>query len=155
MTSGHYWFMYVHHCDTAAAAAAAADDDDDDDGGGGVNVITSQSVICMIKAPDTRASYMCCCYADSVIQETCRLSSGVFMVRHVTRDTWFMTSDGNRHLIREGDRVAIYPPAIHKDAEIFDKPTVSEQLVSLLIYSRMSFSSYHRGCVTVTFDPRL
>jgi len=53
------------------------------------------------------------------------MSSGVFVVRHVTADTWFVTSDGRRHLIRRGDRVAIYPPAIHKDAEIFDRPMVS------------------------------
>jgi len=65
---------------------------------------------------------------DSVVQETCRLSSGVFMVRHVTRDTWFMTSDGQSHLIRQGDRVAIYPPSIHKDPEIFHKPTVGYEL---------------------------
>ena len=46
------------------------------------------------------------------------------MIRHVTRDTWFMTSDGKTHLIRQGDRVAIYPPAIHKDPDIFPQPTV-------------------------------
>ena len=67
---------------------------------------------------------MCVLYTDSIVQETCRMSSGVFMIRHVTSDTWFMTSDDKWHLIRQGDRVAIYPPAVHRDPEIFDNPTV-------------------------------
>jgi len=83
--------------------------------------------------------------ADSVVQETCRLSSGVFMVRHVTDDTWFVTSDSQRHLIRQGDRVAIYPPAIHKDPEIFHRPTVwasEHSAASLLIYSGSASDSW-------------
>jgi len=61
------------------------------------------------------------------------MSSGVFMIRHVTGDTWFMTSDGKTHLIREGDRVAIYPPAIHYDPEIFAKPTVLDSCMCLSV----------------------
>jgi hypothetical protein len=59
---------------------------------------------------------------DSIVQESTRLASGVFMVRYVTQDTWFNTTGGCRRLIRQGDRVAIYPPAIHKDPEIFHDP---------------------------------
>merc|ERR1719419_809392 len=44
------------------------------------------------------------------------------MVRYITQDTQFTTPEGKSHLMRAGDRVAIYPPAIHKDAEIFPKP---------------------------------
>jgi len=46
------------------------------------------------------------------------------MVRYITKDTQFEDSNGKTHLMRQGDRVAIYPPAIHKDPEIFDEPTV-------------------------------
>ncbi len=54
-----------------------------------------------------------------------RLSSGVFMVRYITEDTWFTTTGSNeKFLMREGDRVAIYPPAIHKDPEIYEEPEV-------------------------------
>ena len=57
------------------------------------------------------------------------------MIRHVTADTWFMTSDGHKHLIRRGDRVAIYPPAIHKDPQIFDRPTVSSIRLTISVNS--------------------
>ncbi|KAK2147528.1 hypothetical protein LSH36_548g01004 [Paralvinella palmiformis] len=59
---------------------------------------------------------------DSVITETMRLSSGVFVVRYITKDTQFTTTDGQTYLMREGDRIALYPPAIHKDPEIFEDP---------------------------------
>lgn len=47
------------------------------------------------------------------------------MVRYVKEDTMFKTSDGKESLIRAGDRIAIYPPALHKDPEIFEDPLVS------------------------------
>ncbi|CAD5115599.1 DgyrCDS4559 [Dimorphilus gyrociliatus] len=59
---------------------------------------------------------------DSIVQESARLSSGVFMVRYVTEDTMFKTPDNKEFLIRKGDRVAMYPPAIHKDPNIFADP---------------------------------
>ena len=67
------------------------------------------------------------------MQEVCRLSSGVFMVRYVTEDTWFTTSNGESFLLRRGDRAAIYPPTIHKDPEIFPNPNVrfSLSMISL------------------------
>lgn len=61
---------------------------------------------------------------NSIVHETCRMASGVFVVRYVTEDTWFTMNDGLKYLIRKGDRVAIYPPAIHKDPEIFKDPAV-------------------------------
>jgi len=67
-----------------------------------------------------------CCFTDSIIQETCRLSSGVFVVRYIIDDTTFTTSDGKSFLLRKGDRVALYPPATHKDPEVFENPLVSE-----------------------------
>ncbi len=62
---------------------------------------------------------------DSFVNETIRLSSGVFMVRYINQDTEFTTSDGKTHIMRKGDRVAMYPPALHKDPEIFEDPLVS------------------------------
>ena len=53
-----------------------------------------------------------------------RLSSGVFMVRYIQKDTSFTSSDGKTYIMRAGDRVAMYPPAIHKDPEIFEDPLV-------------------------------
>jgi cytochrome P450 len=47
------------------------------------------------------------------------------MVRYIQEDTNFQTSSGKTFLMRKGDRVAIYPPAIHKDPEIFESPMVS------------------------------
>lgn len=52
------------------------------------------------------------------------MASGVFMVRYITEDTQFSTDAGDQYLMRKGDRVAMYPPALHKDPEIFDDPEV-------------------------------
>jgi len=62
------------------------------------------------------------------------MASGVFMIRYVTKDTHFRTSDGKVHLMRKDDRVAIYPPAIHKDPEIFENPSVGPS-----VYPRTAF----------------
>ena len=47
------------------------------------------------------------------------------MVRYVTDDCDFKLDNGQVYRIRKGDRVAIYPPAIHKDPKIFEDPLVS------------------------------
>ncbi|ESO88838.1 hypothetical protein LOTGIDRAFT_234414 [Lottia gigantea] len=61
---------------------------------------------------------------DSIIRETLRVTSGVFMVRYITQDVEFEMDNGDKALMREGDRVAMYPPAIHKDPEIFEDPEI-------------------------------
>ena len=63
------------------------------------------------------------------------------MIRYVTQDTHFTSSDGDVHLIREGDRVAIYPPAIHKDPEIFEEPLV--RAISIYLYIDIVNLSLH------------
>lgn len=73
-------------------------------------------------------------FTDSIIKETLRFTSGVFMVRYVQHDTEFEMNDGSKHLVREGDRVAIYPPAIHMDPEIFEEPEVT-----ILLFVREEF----------------
>lgn len=47
------------------------------------------------------------------------------MVRSITQDTEFQMENGEVYNLRAGDRVAMYPPAIHKDPEIFENPLVS------------------------------
>uniref|UniRef100_A0A1I8ITJ4 Cytochrome P450 n=3 Tax=Macrostomum lignano TaxID=282301 RepID=A0A1I8ITJ4_9PLAT len=58
---------------------------------------------------------------DSFIKETFRLSSGVFMIRAVTEDT-VLEVDGRSYLLRKGDKAAVYPPALHRDPEMYDSP---------------------------------
>ena len=58
------------------------------------------------------------------------------MVRYVTRDQWFKAESSEKeYLIRKGDRVAIYPPALHKDPEIFEEPDVSSLNYESAFYS--------------------
>ncbi|XP_063407414.1 cytochrome P450 7A1-like [Mytilus trossulus] len=59
---------------------------------------------------------------DSVVNETLRVSSGVFVVRSVLEDTEFEMENGQNFTVRKGDKVAMYPPAMHKDPEIFENP---------------------------------
>jgi cholesterol 7alpha-monooxygenase len=47
------------------------------------------------------------------------------MVRKIAEDTQFEMEDGQTYKLREGDRVAMYPPAIHKDPDIFENPNVN------------------------------
>lgn len=70
---------------------------------------------------------------DSITKETLRVSGGVFMVRSVAEDTEFVTEEGRKYSLRKGDKVAMYPPAIHKDPEIFENPDVSVILTLLVI----------------------
>lgn len=63
---------------------------------------------------------------DSLVMETFRMASGVFMVRHNQNDVNFtVTATNETYRIRGGDKVMMYPPAIHKDPEIYENPEVS------------------------------
>lgn len=64
-------------------------------------------------------------FSDSFLKETLRVTSGVFMVRYCSEDTDFEMSNGEKYTVRKGDRVAMYPPCIHMDPEIFEDPEVS------------------------------
>lgn len=58
------------------------------------------------------------------------------MIRYIKEDTMFTLSTGERFMMRKGDRVAMYPPAIHKDPEIFENPLASTGFtVSINIYN--------------------
>ena len=58
------------------------------------------------------------------------------MIRKVMEDTDFTTADGDSYLIRKGDRVAMYPPAIHYDEEIFPEPEVRIKIFSAQKYDK-------------------
>ena len=62
------------------------------------------------------------------------MASGVFVVRYVDRDTEFCDSVGDKYMIRQGDRIAIYPPALHKDGDVFEDPMVSKIKIYNNIY---------------------
>lgn len=48
------------------------------------------------------------------------------MIRHNQQDVNFTVASTNQtYKIRAGDKVMMYPPAIHKDPEIFEDPEVS------------------------------
>ena len=76
--------------------------------------------------------YLYVCFTDSVFLESARLASGVFMIRYIKEDTWFNSANGKQFLLRAGDRVTMYPPAYHKDPEVFEDPHVS--IFNIYIY---------------------
>lgn len=80
---------------------------------------------------------------DSVINESMRLASGVFMVRYITEDIDFALANGKEHRLRKGDRVAIYPPSIHQDPEIFEDPLV---IIYFLLIANLYFKFLNGAC---------
>lgn len=64
------------------------------------------------------------------------------MVRSVAEDTEFETEEGRKYSLRKGDKVAMYPPAIHKDPEIFENPDVSVILTFLVIKIHLQKKSW-------------
>lgn len=64
------------------------------------------------------------------------------MVRSVAEDTEFETEEGRKYSLRKGDKVAMYPPAIHKDPEIFENPDVSVILTLLVIKIHLQKKSW-------------
>ena len=63
---------------------------------------------------------------------------GVFLVRKVMEDTDYTMPNGQTYHVRSGDRVAMYPPFICKDPEIFEDPEVSKKHSQ-----KLSSISYH------------
>lgn len=63
-------------------------------------------------------------FADSIVKETFRLYSGVIMIRIVANDTTLELRDGRQYRFKKGDKVAVYPPAIHMDPDIYEEPKV-------------------------------
>lgn len=98
-------------------------------------------------------------FADSIVKETFRLYSGVVMVRIVGNETTLELQDGSRFRFHKDDKVAVYPPAIHMDPDIYEEPKVRgpKRLVRYLgttFYSKL-ISTTHRipfviHCILVT-----
>ena len=62
---------------------------------------------------------------DSVIKEAMRLSSASMNVR-VAKDNFLLHLDNQEaYHIRKDDVIALYPPMLHFDPEIFEDPYVS------------------------------
>jgi cholesterol 7alpha-monooxygenase len=59
---------------------------------------------------------------DSCITEAMRLSSGVMIVREVTRNLRFKLASGRHIALRRGDRIALYPPVTMRDPAVFESP---------------------------------
>ena len=59
---------------------------------------------------------------NSVLCETLRITSGIIVVRGVTHDTIFTTDKGEKFQLNQGDTVFFYPPAHHRDPDVFEEP---------------------------------
>ena len=81
--------------------------------------------------------------AESALLETMRMSSGVFMIRKVTADTEFE----GWHL-RKDDMVAMYPPALHHDPEVFHHP-------HQFLYDRFVDATFLKGGRQLPMQPVL
>lgn len=61
---------------------------------------------------------------DSIIKEAMRLSSASMNVR-VAKEDFLLHMDNNEaYRIRKDDVIALYPPMLHYDPEIFEDPYV-------------------------------
>lgn len=60
-------------------------------------------------------------YLESAIFEALRLCSFSSIIRFVQED-WTVHSETQDYLIRKGDLVAVFPPLLHYDPEVFDAP---------------------------------
>lgn len=81
------------------------------------------------------------------------------MIRHNQQDTQFKAAaSGKTYKIRAGDKVMMYPPAVHKDPEIFDSPEVSKirhnlgKLNKLSMTDNSSMASENIACINIPKD---
>ncbi|KAM8838332.1 5-beta-cholestane-3-alpha,7-alpha-diol 12-alpha-hydroxylase-like [Synchiropus picturatus] len=60
---------------------------------------------------------------DSIIEETLRLTTAPLLTRAVLQDMTVKMADGREYLLRQGDRMAVFPyNAVHMDPEIHPEP---------------------------------
>lgn len=64
-------------------------------------------------------------FLDSIIKEAMRLSSASLNVRMAKSDFLLHLDNKESYHIRKDDVIALYPPMIHFDPEIYDNPLVS------------------------------
>lgn len=58
-------------------------------------------------------------YLDACITEALRLSSGSLIMRSFYRSASVTLASGNTYKFRKGDRIALCPPVLHRDEEIY------------------------------------
>lgn len=67
---------------------------------------------------------MCSLSADSIIKEAMRLSSASLNIR-IAKEGFLLHLDNQEaYQIRKDDVIALYPPLLHYDPEIFQDPYV-------------------------------
>lgn len=66
--------------------------------------------------------------ADSIIKEAMRLSSASLNIRVAKEDFLLHLDNQEAYRIRKDDVIALYPPMLHYDPEIFEDPYVSSFL---------------------------
>lgn len=67
------------------------------------------------------------CYslsADSIIKEAMRLSSASLNIRVAKEDFLLHLDNQEAYRIRQDDVIALYPPMLHYDPEIYEDPYV-------------------------------
>lgn len=67
---------------------------------------------------------LACFSSESAILEALRLCSFSSIIRFVQEDLTLPSETGD-YLLRKGDLVAIFPPLMHHDPEIFEAPEVN------------------------------
>lgn len=63
--------------------------------------------------------------ADSILKEAMRLSSASLNIRVAKEDFLLHLDNQEAYRIRKDDVIALYPPMLHYDPEIFEDPYVS------------------------------
>lgn len=74
------------------------------------------------------ANPSCLTLADSVLNETLRLTAAPFITREVMADLALPMADGREFSLRRGDRLLLFPfLSPQKDPEIYTEPEVSSR----------------------------
>lgn len=74
------------------------------------------------------ANPSCLALADSVLNETLRLTAAPFITREVMADLALPMADGREFSLRRGDRLLLFPfLSPQKDPEIYTEPEVSSR----------------------------
>lgn len=71
-----------------------------------------------------------CLPTDSIIKEAMRLSSASMNVRIAKEDFLLHLDNQEAYRIRKDDVIALYPPMLHFDPEIYEDPYVRAHGVS-------------------------
>ncbi|CAF3669519.1 unnamed protein product [Rotaria sp. Silwood1] len=65
-----------------------------------------------------------CIYLDSAVNETLRMVSTPMTLRKCSRTTKIALQDGRTFEVKQGDAIALFPAAAHRDPHFFEEPNV-------------------------------